>query len=370
MRISSLALLFVLASCGPPEPAAIPADANTEQSLRETRPPAEAAKLPRAAEEGEVSPQECLGDGAACEIGRQAGLCLSGRCVTIGPGCTNALDCYDGNSCTVEQCIDGVCASRASHGTSCRNRDDAEGFCAQGTCEVSIGKPCSVNCDTENPCVEIRCASGVCSEPVNRPNGTECKTEARAKGTCADGACTLVDDGQAEPTQRCRLRYHPYRGVYRACSASGLQFALTDQERAKAVAELTKHFDEEVRYDLHVALVELPDGGYNIVTANKRTRDEVRGLVDPSFVALIVAAYTATTGWRSRQLLVWLDPFEEGWALPTSGSRKAMQEGRKASQLGFLGVIDVKPYREWLERSFRRLPAESIAVPKGMPRPN
>jgi hypothetical protein len=121
-----------------------------------------------------------------------------------------------------------------------------------------------------------------------------------------------------------------------------------------------------MRYDVFVSLIALPNGGYNIITTNLRSRDKVQGLIDPSFVAFTMAGYTKGTGWRSRELQVWIRPYEEGWAIPTSGSRVAIEKGRQDSLLGSLGVVDVKKYRSWLQKNFYKLatPSAFRAPPK------
>lgn len=109
---------------------------------------------------------------------------------------------------------------------------------------------------------------------------------------------------------------------------------------------------------MKVALVELPGGGYNIVAHNRRDRRDVRGLCDPSFVAFNIANYTEGTSWRSANLHVWLTPYRDGWAVPTRGSRAAVQHGKEASQLGAYGVVEVKAFRAWLEQAFKPLDPE------------
>jgi hypothetical protein len=118
---------------------------------------------------------------------------------------------------------------------------------------------------------------------------------------------------------------------------------------------IAKLIAEDLRYDVHVGLIAVAHGGYNISLTNRRKRDDVRGLVDPSFIAFSLAGYTTRTNWRSRNIQIWLDPYREGWTLPTSGSRRAVRKGKEASELGFLGVVDIPAYRKWLEKAFRRL---------------
>jgi hypothetical protein len=130
---------------------------------------------------------------------------------------------------------------------------------------------------------------------------------------------------------------------------------LSEDKLGKATEKLRKEIAKIVRYDVLVGLVLLPDGGY-IITTNLRTRNDVRGLVDPSFIAFTGASHTSSTHWKSRMFQIWLSPFSEGWVIPTAGTRKAQQKGKDASRLGWLGVVEVKTYRTWLEKTFRPLP--------------
>jgi hypothetical protein len=111
-----------------------------------------------------------------------------------------------------------------------------------------------------------------------------------------------------------------------------------------------------------VSLVSLPDGGYNVVTLNRRPRTDVHGMCDPSYVAWNVAFFTANSKWKSRTLQIWTKPYEEGWYLSTSGSRNAIRQGRAGSQLGWLGVVHVPTFRKWLDKAFRPLPNVPVEV--------
>lgn len=110
-----------------------------------------------------------------------------------------------------------------------------------------------------------------------------------------------------------------------------------------------------LRYDLKAVLVDLNGGGYNIVLYNRRSRAEVRGLCDPSFIAFDLASYTAATDWKSTALHIWLEPGGAGWAVPTRGSRLAVDQARANSVFGAYGVADVRTLRVWLERAFSPL---------------
>lgn len=143
-----------------------------------------------------------------------------------------------------------------------------------------------------------------------------------------------------------------------------LKFSLSDEERRDAEKTLEERISDQLRYDMAVRLVGMPTGGYNIVAYNRRTRDEVRGLCDPSFVAFQAAYYTYQTGWKSRALHIWIAPREEGWSIRTEGSRQAKDFGVASSgRLGaLLGVVNVKGFRKELEKHFVRLTPSGTAI--------
>ena len=86
-------------------------------------------------------------------------------------------------------------------------------------------------------------------------------------------------------------------------------------------------------------------------------KDVVRGMIDPSLVAWEVAKFTQKTNWRSNNAQIWTIPRQDGWHIPTSGSRKALRRGKAAAGvLGqWFGVVEVTAYRKWLEKNFRYL---------------
>jgi hypothetical protein len=164
-----------------------------------------------------------------------------------------------------------------------------------------------------------------------------------------------VVDFEVASQERCKSIYDAYYGRRVRHCESVTQFVLSDEERLAAEAKLEKQIEEDLRYDMAVRLVPQTGGGYTVVGYNRRQRDDVRGLCDPSLVAFTVANFTAKTNWRSRSLHVWLRPLDEGWGISTAGSRKAIRKGRSASSLGWLGVIDIPAFRAWLEQGFRPL---------------
>jgi hypothetical protein len=162
-----------------------------------------------------------------------------------------------------------------------------------------------------------------------------------------------------DQAERCKTVWDPYWGAQKLCSKT-LSFTMEPAEIADAEQKIGKDLQTELRYEMKVALVALPDGGYNVVTLNRRPRTDLHGMCDPSYVAWNVAFFTANSRWKSRLLQIWTKPYDEGWYLSTSGSRNAIRQGKARSGLGWLGVVEIATFRKWLDKSFRPLP--SLAV--------
>lgn len=262
-----------------------------------------------------------------CAAGCDGGECVLGRCLRSGQ-CERDTDCDDANDCSVEWCEAGRCAG-GDVATACASSEVDGGLCFAGFCERPVGEACGVDDDCGAPvsaclaraCIEGRCVSGA------REEGLDCVTAAGRPGSCRAGACIVGADRR-------------------------LRFLLDAEELARIERGLETRLANNLRYDLHARLVPLHVGGFNIVLANRRSRAEVRGLCDPSFIAFDLADYTAGTNWKSSSLQVWLEPDRGGWLVPTRGSRFAVDQGRASSYLGALGVVDVRTLRIWLERSF------------------
>ncbi len=287
---------------------------------------------------------------AACTC--DGGECVQGRCVMSG-ACSRDSDCDDGLPCTAEWCVAGACTGGHRSG-ACELKDADAGVCEFGFCERPTGSGCVTDLDcapSANACLERACLSGACTQGSRAP-GSDCATALGRPGTCDQGACL------ASPDSERRLR-----------------FTLPTAEVTKLERDLETRLANNLRYDMKAVLVALHGGGYNLVLHNRRSRAEVRGLCDPSFVAFDLADYTAATNWKSAHLQVWLEPDRAGWSVPTRGSRFAVDQGRADSALGAFGVVNVRTFRLWLERAFiplddapsSRTPRSDLEAPHVVP---
>lgn len=244
---------------------------------------------------------------------------------------------------------------------------DEGGRCKNGACLKPPPNECRREADCRSaagPCVVPSCEDSSCITTAAE-DGALCRLPSNMYGRCESGEC-IIGEISTETRQRCRTVRGLY-GSHRECE-DRLRYALTPDEIAGAERVIAKRIKDSVLYDVHVSLVALADGGYNIVLFNKHSRDDLRGLIDPSFIALEVATYTDSTNWKSRMLQVWIEVYQDGWQIPTSGGRRAVKKGQEASALGYFGVVEIKSFRTWLQRSFLRMePAapqrESVRMP-------
>lgn len=298
---------------------------------------------------------ECQGDGADCSRLGTPGTCIGERCILPSGYCSYDIDCDDGNTCTQVRCIDATCVSESLL-LSCEV-DEMPGACTEGHCVPALPAECLADDQCALPeavCKSASCIQGTCELQAD-PDGDACELPSGLEGVCAGAVCVSdLSGSDVSNPQRCVKRgvyYYGFYQTYQDCTA-GLSYRLPAAELDEAADVISGRIAKDLRYDVHVVLVPVADGGYNIVMHNKHDRSTVEGLVDPSFVAFSIAGYTAGTSWRSRQLQIWLDPYDEGWAISTAGSRFAMQKGRDRSSLGWLGVVDVPAFRNWLTAEF------------------
>ncbi len=117
----------------------------------------------------------------------------AGQCVpTVSvPGCcSTAIDCDDGNPCTIDICNaqTGVCSHTPSAtGSAC---DDGNPCTVGDACGATGCSGSPIVCDDGNCCTEDVCVSGTCTHnPV--PDGTQCPC-----GGCTGGTCNPPDPTQ------------------------------------------------------------------------------------------------------------------------------------------------------------------------------
>ena len=298
-------------------------------------------------------------EGSACEKNGVNGTCLNGYCLTNGPGCIRDIDCYDGNDCTIERCQDGRCV--ADYPELDCELNGREGECNQGKCTLNVELACSKDKDCEPvavPCVNTYCEEGMCTKE-EEPEGSACTMNSGAPGICDDeNVCVFDEETAISGAKRCRMAWvrRGYRRVKREKCSKGLRYTIDNERLQKQREKIRSTVEKEVRYDTHVGLIQLADGGYNINITNARKREDIRGLVDPSFIAFSLASFTAKTNWKSRNLNTWLSVLREGWYIPTHGSRTAIRKGKAASALGRWGVVNIQVYRKWLEKNYKPLP--------------
>jgi len=338
-----LVLLYV--ACGD-DPTAVPAPTATATTPQVA--PAQPTASPT------ESADECSGSDGCTRWGR-SGTCLGGRCIVRG-FCAYDQDCNDGNDCTTEACNRGVCTLELKGGP-CTLGGSATGVCAGDACLPAPPARCTadVDCaDSAGPCWAGTCVEGHC-QLTGGPDEAECELASGLPGVCRVGSCVTAAPSE-ERVVTCRTINSRF-GPYQDCSARGPRYQISAEGMVREATRIEDKIRDGVLYEVLVSLVPLSDGGYNILVFNRRPRDEVQGLVDPSFVAFEVGGYTSNSAWKSRELQIWLTPYAEGWQISTSGGRRALRRGRAASGLGFLGVVNIKAFRTWLQRAFRPMAA-------------
>ena len=299
---------------------------------------------------------ECERAGSACIRYGRLGTCRANRCVLQSGACSYDVDCEDGNACSQTSCVEGVCAVELMQDGLCQYDDDTDGVCVDGRCLAQAPPSCAEaeDCpDTERACQSWGCERGACVSTA-LPDGDACEAPSGRDGTCAGGRCRVELSDEAEDERVCEEVVGRWGRVRRRCRG-GTRFRLPETELQAAAARFADRIAEQVSYEVSVSLVPLADGGYNVVVTNIRDRDSVQGLVDPSLIAWEVAHLTRATDWSSRNLIVWVTPYTEGWMIPTRGGREAVSRGRRrAGFLGALGVVNLPEFRRWLALHFTR----------------
>ena len=139
------------------------------------------------------------GDGNECLVNE----CQSGACNTA-PKSNNTPCTDDGNECTSDVCLAGACNTLLANGTVCGDGNEClVNECQSGACNTapkSDNTPCT---DDGNECTNDVCLSGACNTPLADGaacgDGNECLVNACQAGACdvssiADGT-PCTDDG-------------------------------------------------------------------------------------------------------------------------------------------------------------------------------
>jgi MYXO-CTERM domain-containing protein len=147
-----------------------------------------------------------LPDGTACDNGTQCDgweSCQGGTCV---PDPSPPV-CEDGNPCTHDVCLpeSGCSRTRLPEGTPCADADPCNGeeVCQQGACQPGP----ALDCDDGDPCTVDACSADAGCAHIVAPDGTACGTAPCDSATCHGGQCgptdTRCDDGDPCTTDRC-----------------------------------------------------------------------------------------------------------------------------------------------------------------------
>jgi Dictyostelium (slime mold) repeat len=113
---------------------------------------------------------------------RKDAQCCSGKCESriCVPACQVDIECDDGDACTVDSCVDGMCVHtliECDDGNAC-----TEDFCIPEIGCVSE----EINCDDGNACTEDFCFAdqGCVHEEIDCDDGNAC-----TRDFCIDGMC-------------------------------------------------------------------------------------------------------------------------------------------------------------------------------------
>jgi hypothetical protein len=136
-------------------------------------------------------------DGAACVVSGAAGSCTAGACMPTTVTCTD-----DGNPCTAEVVVNGVCTHpAAADDTACNdgNLCTQKDVCKSGACTGTLPVSCTgaSACTTAGTCNP---ATGLCAGGTPKPAGTACDDSnlctsndaCNATGQCVGAAKTCA----------------------------------------------------------------------------------------------------------------------------------------------------------------------------------
>ena len=154
-----------------------------------------------------IAPGCCTTD-TACNDGNACttDVCVAGVCdyATITGCCNSVSDCAnDGNPCAIPSCVDGVCSYPIIAGcclvdSECADTNACtEDACVANACQHDAVSGCcneDTDCGDDNDCTEDSCSNNVCGHSVVAGccvSDADCAdTNACTADTCADNQCT------------------------------------------------------------------------------------------------------------------------------------------------------------------------------------
>jgi len=96
------------------------------------------------------------------------------------------------------------------------------------------------------------------------------------------GACTTGADAGKSKNVRCRQVWNSWYGWVSRCRSSLLYF-LAPEDIPAIETKIEDLISDQLRYDMKASVIELADGGYNIVLHNRRERTAYSGDADHRF---------------------------------------------------------------------------------------
>ena len=171
--------------------------------------------------ESQAMTEMCNGIDDNCDGAIDEGVCEQYECDTDA-------QCWDGNPCTIDECVLWECWHSPNVGAICDdgNACTASAICDEaGTCQPTVqytcddGNSCTLDqCDSASGCVAVPvadgtpCEIGVCKEGV-------CEWRCRQDADCEDGNPWTVD--ACDDTGLCRANNCPDHGAWVVLPASG-----------------------------------------------------------------------------------------------------------------------------------------------------
>jgi len=128
------------------------------------------------------------GDMEYCQYGCQAGACVN------EPPCSNNSQCNDGNACTEDLCVAGLC-SNVPLEDCCDNDDDCtdSDFCTADTCDAGICRNVQMercacvqhdDCTDNDPCTLDECTNNFCVTRFVCAEGEVCQSLSDTEFNC------------------------------------------------------------------------------------------------------------------------------------------------------------------------------------------